>query len=220
VTGAAYVHDMALPGMVHGRVLRPPSYSARLASFDAEAVRAAPGVVAVVVNGSFVGICAEREEQAVKALEAARAAARWGDSASMPAPAEIRELLPQMKAETKTVTSKQKAGAPAVKRLEATYSRPYLAHASIGPSCAAATFENGKLPWSHAQVVPLRPDRARPRHEGRGRHRRPPRRRGLLRPHQADDAALDAALRPPAPAVSCSGRAKRLHGRRSARRWW
>ena len=197
VTGAAYVHDMTLPGMVHGRVLRPPSYSARLASFDADAVRAAPGVVAVVMNGSFVGICAEREEQAVRALEVARRAARWEETASLPEPAEIRDLLPRMKAETKTVTSKQKAGAPAVKRLEATYSRPYLAHASIGPSCAAASFEGGRLTvWSHAQgPFPLRGQIARVmgmkdedvtvvHSDGAGCYGH----------NGADDAALDAAL--------------------------
>jgi nicotinate dehydrogenase subunit B len=195
--GAAYVHDMALPGMLHGRVLRPPSYSARLASFDAEAVRAAPGVVAVVVNGSFVGICAEREEQAVRALEVARRAARWEEEASMPASAEIRELLPRMKAETKTVTSKQKAGAPAVKRLEATYSRPYLAHASIGPSCAAATFEGGKVTvWSHAQgPFPLRGQIARvlgmKDEDVTVVHRDGA---GCYGHNGADDAALDAAL--------------------------
>src|SRR5262245_59886592 len=163
LTGAAYVHDMELPGMVHGRVLRPPSYPARLASFDADAVRAAPGVVAVVVNGSFIGVCTEREEQAVKALELARRAARWGETALMPEPAEIRELLPRMKAETKTVTSRQKAAAPAVKRLYATYSRPYLAHASIGPSCAVAAPDGGKITiWTHAQgPFPLRGQIAR-----------------------------------------------------------
>jgi len=197
LTGAAYVHDMTLPGMVHGRVLRPPSYSARLAGFDADAVRAAPGVVAVVVNGSFVGVCTEREEQAVKALEVARRAARWEETAAMPEPAEIPELLPRMKAETKTVTSKQKAGAPASKRLEATYSRPYLAHASIGPSCAVAVFDGGKLTvWSHAQgPFPLRGQIARvlgmKDEDVTVVHRDGA---GCYGHNGADDAALDAAL--------------------------
>ena len=197
LTGAAYVHDVTLPGMVHGRVLRPPSYSARLAGFDADAVRAAPGVVAVVVNGSFVGVCTEREEQAVKALEVARRAARWEGTAAMPEPAEIPELLPRMKAETKTVTSKQKAGAPASKRLEAMYSRPYLAHASIGPSCAVAAFDGGKLTvWSHAQgPFPLRGQIARvlgmKDEDVTVVHRDGA---GCYGHNGADDAALDAAL--------------------------
>ena len=54
LTGAAYIHDMVLPGMVHARVLRPPTYSARLVALDADAVRRLPGVVSVVVNGNFV----------------------------------------------------------------------------------------------------------------------------------------------------------------------
>jgi len=197
LTGAAYVHDMELPGMVHGRVLRPPSYAARLAGFDAEAVRAAPGVVAVVVNGSFVGVCAEREEQAVRALEVARRVARWEETAAMPEPAEIPELLPRMKAETKTVTSRPRAGAPAAKRLEATYSRPYLAHASIGPSCAAAAFDGARLTvWSHAQgPFPLRGQIARvlgmKDEDVTVVHRDGA---GCYGHNGADDAALDAAL--------------------------
>jgi CO/xanthine dehydrogenase Mo-binding subunit len=197
LTGAAYVHDMTLPGMVHGRVLRPPSYPARLASFDAETVRAAPGVVAVVVSGRFVGICAEREEQAVRALEVARRAARWEETASLPEPVEIRELLPRMKADTKPVTSKEKVGGPAVKRLEATYSRPYLAHASIGPSCAAAAFADGKLTvWSHTQgPFPLRGQIARVMgmkdEDVTVVHRDGA---GCYGHNGADDVALDAAL--------------------------
>ena len=196
-TGAGYIHDMELPGMVHGRVLHPPSYGARLAAFDADAVRKLPGVVAVVVDGSFVGVCAEREEQAVNALEAARRAVRWDERPTLPEPVEIRDLLPQMKTETKTVTSKQGSAAPAAKRLEATYSRPYIAHASIGPSCAAASFEGGKLTvWTHAQgSFPLRGQIAKVlglrdedvvviHRDGAGCYGHNP----------ADDAALDAAL--------------------------
>jgi CO/xanthine dehydrogenase Mo-binding subunit len=197
LTGAAYVHDMTLAGMLHGRVLRPPTYSARLAAFDADAVRRSPGVAAVVVNGNFVGVCAEREEQAVKALEVARSAARWDDAPKMPEPAEIRDLLTRLPSETKTVFTKGSAGAATAKRVEATYSRPYLAHASIGPSCAAARFEGGKLTvWTHAQgSFPLRGQIARVlglkdddvvviHRDGAGCYGH----------NGADDAALDAAL--------------------------
>ncbi len=65
--GAAYVQDVRLPGMLHGRVVRPPRYGAKLESFDEAAVKAMPGVVAVVRDGSFLGVVAEREEQAIKA---------------------------------------------------------------------------------------------------------------------------------------------------------
>jgi nicotinate dehydrogenase subunit B len=153
LTGGAYVHDMTLPQMVHGRVLRPPSRGATLETFDAEAIRALPGVVAVVVNGSFVGICAEREEQALAALKAARAASSWRERASLPASTEIRDFLCAMPAERTIVASKGEAPTSGVaKRIAASYSKPYLAHASIGPSCALARLEQGRFTiWSHTQ---------------------------------------------------------------------
>ncbi len=153
ITGAAYVHDMELPGMAHGRVLRPPSYGARLVSFDMAAIRALPGVVAVLVCGNFVALCAEREDQAVRALVKARAAARWKESALLPASGETREFLPALASEPRLVHRQGAPAAPgAVRTLEATYSKPYIAHASIGPSCALAACEGAKTSvWSHTQ---------------------------------------------------------------------
>ncbi len=153
LTGGAYVHDMTLPAMVYGRVLRPPSRGARLETFDAATISALPGVVAVVVNGSFVGICAEREEQAVAALKAARAASSWRERASLPESAEVRDFLCAMPAERTIVGSKGEPPTTGVaKRIAASYSKPYLAHASIGPSCALARLEQGRFTiWSHTQ---------------------------------------------------------------------
>ena len=153
VTGAAYVHDLELPGMVFGRVLRPPSYSARLAAFDASAIRAMPGVVAVIVSGNFIGLCAEREEQAMNALQAARRAASWKEESSLPSTTEVRDFLPALPSVRSDV---HRQGEPSVtgsmRRLEASYSKPYIAHASIGPSCALAVHDKGKLTiWSHTQ---------------------------------------------------------------------
>ena len=85
--GAAYVQDVRLPGMLHGRVVRPPRYGAKLESFDQAAVKALPGVIAVVRDGSFLGVVAEREEQAIKAREALKASARWSGGAELPDPA-------------------------------------------------------------------------------------------------------------------------------------
>ena len=151
LSGAAYVHDMELPGMVHGRVLRPPSPNARLEKFDASAVRALPGVVAVVVSGSFVGVCAEREEQALKALAAAEQAASWKAEAELPPSNEIGEFLDKLPSTRSVVHAKQGEGVAAT-RVEARYTKPYLAHASIGPSCALAIVEAGRLKiWSHTQ---------------------------------------------------------------------
>ena len=68
--GAAYVQDIFEAGMVHGRVVRPPRYGSTLESVDEAAVKAMPGVIKVVRDGTFLGVVAEREEQAIKAREA------------------------------------------------------------------------------------------------------------------------------------------------------
>src|SRR5262249_57453280 len=75
--GTAYVQDIRLPGMVHGRVVRPPRYGAYLESVGEEGARALPGVIAVVRDGSFLGVVAEREEQAINARSALIASAKW-----------------------------------------------------------------------------------------------------------------------------------------------
>src|SRR5206468_12537680 len=82
--GAVYVQDVRLPGMVFGRVVRPPSPGAELASVDEAAVRRMPGVVAVVRDGSFLAVAAAREEQAIRAREALKTSARWKETASLP----------------------------------------------------------------------------------------------------------------------------------------
>jgi nicotinate dehydrogenase subunit B len=153
ITGAAYVHDLELPGMVFGRVLRPPSYSARLAAFDASTIRAMPGVVAVMVSGNFIGLCAEREEQAVSALGAARGAASWLEEPLLPSTTEVRDFLPALPSVRSLVHRQGETSITgSVQRLEASYSKPYIAHASIGPSCALARYDRGKLTiWSHTQ---------------------------------------------------------------------
>ena len=70
VTGrAVFPHDVRLPGMLFGRVVRPPSYEARLQSVDLDAVRALPGVVDVVRDGRFLGVVAEREDEVERARE-------------------------------------------------------------------------------------------------------------------------------------------------------
>src|SRR5207248_1424961 len=153
ITGAAYVHDLELPGMVFGRALRPPSYLARLAAFDAGAIRAMPGVVTVLVSGNFIGLCAEREEQAISALRAARAAASWVEEPTLPSATEVGDFLPALPSVRSLVYRQGEAlVAGAARRFEASYSKPYIAHASIGPSCALARYDRGKLTiWSHTQ---------------------------------------------------------------------
>ena len=79
--GAAYVQDMRLPGMVHARVVRPPSYGAQLTDCDTSAVEKLPGVVKVVRDGNFLAVVAKKEFQAIKAMAALSAAAKWKETA-------------------------------------------------------------------------------------------------------------------------------------------
>ena len=199
VSGAAYVHDIELPGMLHGRVLRPATYRANLTAFDDAAVRSLPGVVALVRDGSFVGIVAEREEQAVTALRVAAQHARWDEPNDLPDPARLHEDLARLPIEDSIAHEKTDAQARQRGRrtLEAVYTKPYIAHAAIGPSCALARFDAGRYEiWCHSQgIFPLRTDLAKVlqvepadivvRHADGA---------GCYGHNGADDAALDAAL--------------------------
>jgi nicotinate dehydrogenase subunit B len=69
--GAAFIQDISLPRMLYGRVLRPAHPYHRLKSFDRDKIRALPGIVDVVVDGSFVGVVASRDEQALNAIKVA-----------------------------------------------------------------------------------------------------------------------------------------------------
>jgi len=162
VSGApSYVHDLDLPGMLHGRVARPPSYGAKLAALDEAEVRDMPGVVAVVRDGSFVGVVAEREDQAVRALNRVKRIARWEEQGGLPESTNPRFLLKEV-TEDEVISEKSDPAAAArkAKTLEAEYTRPYIAHATIGPSCAVATCDDGRYTiWTHSQgVYPLRHD--------------------------------------------------------------
>jgi CO/xanthine dehydrogenase Mo-binding subunit len=196
--GAAYVQDIRLPGMLHGRVVRPPRYGAKLENLDEAAAKAMPGVVAIVRDGSFVGLVAEREEQAIKARAALSAGARWSGDTDLPDMDKAYEHLLSLRTIDTVASEKQASPRPSGARVvEATYRKPYLAHASMGPSCALAEFRDGKFTiWSHTQgVFPLRLDLAKSLHvepaaircifaEGAGCYGR----------NGQDDVALDAAL--------------------------
>ncbi|OZI37960.1 aldehyde dehydrogenase [Bordetella genomosp. 10] len=195
--GPSYVQDMRLPGMLHARVVRQPSYGARLVSLDDAAVRALPGVVQVVRDGSYLAVVARDEWQAIVAMRALAAAARWEETASLPPAADIHAYLMRLPAREIQVADTRAGTAPAGRRFTARYTKPYLTHGSIGPSCALAQFVDGQLTvWTHTQgVFPLRgglaemlglpPERVRCIHvEGAGCYGH----------NGADDVAADAAL--------------------------
>jgi nicotinate dehydrogenase subunit B len=196
---AAYVQDVRLPRMLFGRVVRPPSPGAQLVSVDEAAVRRMPGVVAVVRDGNFLGVAAEREEQAIRAREALKKSAKWTETESLPPSGDaLFEHMMSLPVPAQTVTEKISATAgAAVKTLEALYTRPYLCHGSLGPSCAVAHWQDGKLTvWTHSQgVFPLRGDLAKAfgmdSKDIRCTHVEGA---GCYGHNGADDVALDAAL--------------------------
>jgi len=198
VTGTPiYVHDLELPGMLHGRIARPPSYDARLTGIDESEVRALPGVVTVARDGSFLGVIAEREEQAIRALIRLKRIARWEEATRLPGP-DPRFLFKETTEDTVISEKKDSAAAArAARTLEAEYTRPYTAHAALGPSCAVARFEDGRYTvWTHSQgVYPLRRDLAPVLAVEEERiatiHMDGA---GCYGHNGADDAALDAAL--------------------------
>ena len=187
----SYVQDMVLPGMLHGRVVRPSHAFARLIT---------PGEVkggSVVRDGSFLGVLAEREEDAIAAAAKLRAKSTWEPGPRVPD--DIHGWLKQHVAERNIAKEKSDATAKArgVKRVQAAYTKPYIAHASIGPSCAIARWKDGKLEvWTHSQgIFGLRQDLAKVlgmreqdivvmHAEGAGCYGH----------NGADDVALDAAL--------------------------
>ena len=91
--GEAYVQDLRPADMVHGRVVRPPSYGAKLLDVDSSSVETMPGVIKVVRDGSFIGVIASREFQAIEAMRALAAAARWQETATLPNGAALPDFL-------------------------------------------------------------------------------------------------------------------------------
>src|SRR3979411_2477223 len=195
--GAAYVQDMRLPGMVHARVVRPPSYGAQLTDCDTSAVETLPGVVKVVRDGNFLAVVAAKEFQAIKAMNALLSAAKWRETASLPKQDDLLRVLTSLPSQDSTIFERSKPSAAGQKTIEATYTRPYQAHGSIGPSCAVAQFSDGAMTvWAHtqgvypdrqgiAEMLRLPPAQVRCIHvEGSGCYGH----------NGADDAAADAAL--------------------------
>ncbi|GKQ55042.1 molybdopterin cofactor-binding domain-containing protein [Bradyrhizobium sp. Ce-3] len=195
--GAAYVQDMRLPGMVHARVVRPPSYGAQLAECDTAAVEKMPGVVGIVRDGNFLAVVAEQEFAAVKAMHALAGAAKWRESAKLPNQQDLANVLTALPSQDFAIFQRNDPAVSGTRSLEATYTRPYQSHGSIGPSCAVAQFVDGAMTvWTHTQGV--YPDRqaiaemlGMPQSSVRLIHVEGS---GCYGHNGADDAAADAAL--------------------------
>jgi CO/xanthine dehydrogenase Mo-binding subunit len=218
--GVAYVQDLRLPGMLHGRVVRPPSYGAKLEATDEAKIKAMPGVVAVVRDGSFLGVTAEREEQAIRASEALRQSAKWAAGPPLPDQASLYDHLLSLPDEPHVISEKQAALPDGAKVIEATYHKPYMCHGSIGPSCAVAQFTDGKMTvWTHSQgVFPLRGNLVKALKLAADKvHCIHTEGSGCYGHNGADDVALDAALLARA---APAGRAVRLQWMRGDEFGW
>jgi CO/xanthine dehydrogenase Mo-binding subunit len=197
VTGAAFIHDIVRPDRLHARILRQPSYGAQLTGLDEAAVRrAAKGDITVIRTGNFVAFVGPDETVVQRAAVAAPAHAAWsGVRVLTPAHGEASWFVgkpsddrflgdPGPPAETGTVVTE-------------TYSRPFVAHAALAPSCGLAEYRDGHLSvWSHTQgVYPLRNSIAKvlglSRDKVTVRHAHGA---GCYGHNGADDAALDAAI--------------------------
>ena len=162
VTGEShFVHDLKMPGMVHARVLHPPSYHDKLEAIAISKVEALPGVLKVIRNGSFLAVVAEREYQAVKAREILKELAIWEKSPIAILPDQLMEdvLNTSGKPEEVEVSpgiSEVISNSPINHQAE--YFRPYHMHASMGPSCALALWKEDELTvWTATQgVYPVR----------------------------------------------------------------
>lgn len=150
-----FIHDLTLPGMLHGRILRPAARGARLVALDETAVRAVPGLVAIVRDGDFVGVISASERGAANALDALSAGARWDIVATLPDENALPEWIRAQPVETTLVgETTGETGAPGNRTVRATYTTPYLAHASMAPSCAIGQWSNGTLRvWTHSQGI-------------------------------------------------------------------
>ena len=157
VTGqAVYVHDVRIPGMLHGRVVRPPVINTPPVNIDEDSVRKISGFVKVIQQGSFVGVVAKTEWAAMQAAKALKVT--WAKPTTK-IPANTEELYDYLKS-TKSFTTLKGVdkGNPATaltkakKQYEATFRWPFQMHGMIGPSCAVADVRGNKATiWSGCQ---------------------------------------------------------------------
>lgn len=150
-----FVHNVRVPGMLHGRVVRPPEVGATVASVDESSVRQIAGVVKVVRRKDFVGVIAEKQAQAIEA--ARKLKVEWNRGPGLPPQSSFYDDVRKLPSrDTLMVDSKdvEQRRSSSKKVLHATYVYPYQMHGSIGTSCAVADVKPGAVTvWSATQSV-------------------------------------------------------------------
>lgn len=169
-----YVHNVRLPGMLHGRVVRPPVVGAKVMSVDESSVKDIPGLVKVVVKKDFVGVVAEKQMYAAQA--AAKLKVEWSAGTGLPKQSDIYDWMKKQPSRDALMldskdTAKMLSGSTTM--VSATYHHPYQMHASIGASCAVADVQGDKATiysptqgvWhqrsSQAMLLGLKPENVR-----------------------------------------------------------
>jgi CO/xanthine dehydrogenase Mo-binding subunit len=152
-----FVNDFKLPGMLHGRVFRPPAMGAKLISVDESSISGIPGVRIVRVK-DFLGVVAPNEWAAIRAASTLKA--KWTEWNGLPGTEELPRVVRKGKIATEqagvTRGNAKTAMATAAKRFSGTYYYPYQGHASMGPSCAVADFKPPSLTvWTGSQSTHL-----------------------------------------------------------------
>lgn len=206
---SVYIQDLRLPEMVHARVLRPAAYGAKFSGLIYQIVEDLPGVLKVVENGSFLAVITAEEYQAVKALDALRESSTWQRGPQLPTVNSWADYLAGSAALSSGTAGWHRA----------VYAKPYTMHASIGPSCAVAAYEDERLHiWSHTQgVYPLRSTISAMTGLSEDQIRITGMRgSGCYGHNGADDVAADAALL----AMAFPGRPVRLQWQRSDEHCW
>jgi nicotinate dehydrogenase subunit B len=217
--GVAFAQDMRMPGMVHARIVVPPSPKATIGAVDSAKVEKLPGVIKIHRDGNFLAVIAEREYQAVVAMNALTAATTWIETETLPDPKTIYDYLKSLPSKDDVILNRAAAMRPGGKILSATFKRPYQMHGSIGPSCAIALFKDDTITvWSHGQgMFPLQASVAEllhiPKEKVRCIHVEGS---GCYGHNGADDAGADAALL----AAALPGRPIRLQWMRDQEHTW
>jgi CO/xanthine dehydrogenase Mo-binding subunit/aerobic-type carbon monoxide dehydrogenase small subunit (CoxS/CutS family) len=154
VTGRPrFLHDLILPGMAYGRMVRPPARVADLT--ELADLNLGPETV-LVRDGSFLGVVAPTDRAALRAAGRVARAARWRTTPSLPDARELRAFMLAARSQAETVVEQPAGGAEgtATRTLTAEFTRPFLAHASVAPSCAIARWDGESVTvWSHSQGI-------------------------------------------------------------------
>ena len=154
--GPSFIQDMDLPDLQHCRVLRAPNRAGRIVSVDEASFYKKFPDVEILRDGSFTGVLAQREDQAVLAMALLQKLVTWQLPANLPNAADLHTFLTTTPSEQRIVDEvvAKEPLKPSATHVEAWYQRPYISHASIGPSCALAQWTNQKLEiWSHSQGI-------------------------------------------------------------------